>query len=190
MMSKTTAIGDQDATRAPGSRTTLRLLVTTTAIAVLATAGAHALPQRAATVKITPAGVGGVKLGTTYTALRAAGLVGKIGPGCELAGPRARSARLTAPLKGAVDFTQTTPRKAAAISVTGGAKARGVGIGATIGMIRRAFPKVIADHGTDTTFGLTLYRVPRGGGGRLELGVNTKTKRVTIIGIPAIGFCD
>ncbi len=159
-------------------------------VAVLGSAGASALTGRAATAQITAAGVGAVKLGRTYTSLRAAGLVAKIGPGCELAGPQARSARLRAPLKGSVDFTQTTPRKVATIAVTGGAKARGVGTGATVAKLKLAFPRVVADHTTDATFAITLYKVPKSGGGRLQFAVDTKTKKVTLIGIPAIAFCE
>lgn len=163
-----------------------RLLATALVAATLALGTASAATPK----KITAAGVDGVKLGMTYTHLRAAGLVGKIGPGCELAGPQARSARLRAPLRGSVDFTQTTPRKVAAISVTAGATARGVGVGATVARIRQAFPKAVADHGTDSTFGITLYKVPKSGGGKLQFAVDTTTKKVTIIAVPAIAFCE
>ena len=163
------------------------------AAGALATVSASALTPRAVTVtakKITAAGVGDVKLGMTYAQLRAKGLVGTIGRGCELAGPQARAARLRSPLRGGVDFTQTTPRRAATISVTRGATARGAGIGATVARIKQAYPKVVADHSTDATFGLTLYKVPRSGGGRLQFGVDTTTRKVTIIAVPAIPFCD
>jgi hypothetical protein len=164
-----------------------------TALAAVAfgTAGASALTQRAATPKkITAAGAGAVKLGATYTSLRAAGLVGQIGPGCELAGPSTRAARLRSPLKGNVDFTQTSPRKVANIAVTGGATAHNVGIGASASRIRLAYPKVVIDHSTESVFGITLYKVPFSGGGRLQFAVDKATKRVTTIGIPAIAFCD
>ncbi len=151
---------------------------------------APAMVLRATAQKITPAGVGAVKLGRTYTSLRAAKLVGAIGPGCELAGPSTRSARLRSPLKGGVDFTQTSPRKVANIAVTSGATARGVGIGATASRIRRAYPKVVADRSTESVFAITLYKVPVSGGGRLQFAVDVKTKKVTTIGIPAIAFCD
>jgi len=159
-------------------------IVLLAATVALGTAGA-ATPK-----KITAAGVDGVKLGMTYTHLRAAGLVGKIGPGCELAGPQARSARLRAPLRGSVDFTMTTPRKVATISVRGGATARGVGVGSGVAAIKQAYPKVVADHSTDSTFGITLYKVPKSGGGKLQFGVDTTTKKVTIIAVPAIPFCE
>jgi hypothetical protein len=144
----------------------------------------------AATATITSAGVGGVKLGRTYRSLRAAGLLGKVAPGCELGGPRTRSAPLRAPLRGSVDLTLGTPRRVASISVRGGATAHGVGIGATVTRIRTAFPRAVVDHSAEDVFGLTFVRVPRGGGGRLEFGVDTITKRVTIIAIPRIAVCD
>jgi hypothetical protein len=162
-------------------------LVVTALLSLGAGAAAIAL---AAPAKITPAGVGGVKLGTPYPSVRAAGLVGKLGPGCELAGPNTRSAPLRAPLKGSVDLTRTTPRRITTVVVRGGAAARGVGIGARSAAITAAFPKAVFDHSTDATFGLTLVRVPKSGGGRLQFAVDTTTKKVTLIGIPAIPFCE
>jgi hypothetical protein len=161
---------------------------TLAAVAVLATTCAVAVAANVA--RVTPAGVGAVKLGATYTALRAAGLLGKVGPGCELAGPRTRSAPLRAPLRGSADLTLGAPRRVARIVVDRGAAARGVGIGATAAAIRTAFPKVVLDHGTEATFGIAIARVPKSGGGRIEFAVDAKTKRVTLIGVPAIGFCE
>lgn len=166
-------------------------LLATAAVVAAGGTGAFALTPRAATPqKITAAGVGAVKIGATYQTLRAAKLVGAIGPGCELAGPNTRAARLRSPLKGGVDFTQTTPRKVVSIAVTGGATARGVGIGAGASSIRRAYPKVVVDRSTESVFAITLYKVPFSGGGRLQFAVDTKTKKVTTIGIPVIVFCD
>ena len=144
----------------------------------------------AAAARITPAGVDGVKLGETYAQLRARHLVGRIGKGCELAGPNARAASLSAPLKGSVDFTMSTPRKVVDIAVRGAATARGVGIGATIANIKAAYPKAKVDHSTDHTFGVTIVRIPKSGGGRLQFAVDTRTHRVTLIGIPLIAFCE
>jgi hypothetical protein len=144
----------------------------------------------AAAKRITPAGVDGVKLGESYAQLRARHLVGRIGKGCELAGPNARAASLRVPLTGTVDFSMTTPRKVVDISVRGGATARGVGIGATIARIKAAYPLAKVDHSTDHTFGVTLVRIPKRGGGRLQFAVDTRTHRVTLIGIPLIAFCE
>jgi hypothetical protein len=126
----------------------------------------------------------------TYKALHAAGLLGKVAPGCELAGPRTRSAPLRAPLRGTADLTLGSPRKVARIVVNRGAAARGVGIGATRSAIRAAFPKVVFDRSSEATFGIVIARVPKRGGGRIEFAVDAKTQRVTLIAVPAIGFCE
>src|ERR687888_488695 len=104
-------------------RRTIAATLTVTALALGPAAATAAAPQ-----KITFSGVGQVKLGMTFQQLRAKHLVGKLRKGCELAGPNARSARLRSPLRGTVNFTQTSPRKAENVTITGGAEARGVGI--------------------------------------------------------------
>jgi hypothetical protein len=159
------------------------------AVAVAATAPAEPGLARTAAKRITPQGVGAVHIGDRYRSLRRRGLVGRIGPGCELA-PNTRSAKLKAPLKGQVNFTQTTPRLVTDIIVLGGAKARGVGVGARRRAIRKAFPKARFDHSTEGVFGITLVKVPRRGGGPLQFAVSTQTHRVTEIGVPFIAFCE
>lgn len=147
--------------------------------------------QTAATPKITGAGIGKVKVGASYTTLRKKGLVGKIGPGCELAGPNARGAKLKAPLKGTVTFTNTNPRKVTDITISGGATGRdGTGIGSTIADLKAAYPKAKVDHSTDEVFGVTLVRIPKSDGGRIMFGVDTTTSKTTIIGVPTIAFCE
>ena len=131
-----------------------------------------------------------MKLGKTYTSLRNSGLLGKIGPGCELAGRNARAAALRLPLGGSVDLSQSTPRRVRVISVTRGGTARGVGIGATQARIKRAYPAAVVDRSTEKTFGITIVRVPKGAGGRLAFGISTRTNKVTVIGIPHIAICD
>ena len=105
-----------------------RSLAVSAAIATTLALG-PAAATAAAPQKITFSGVGQVKLGMTFKQLREKGLVGKLRKGCELGGPNTRSARLRSPLKGTVNFSLTNPRKATDITVTGGAEARGVGIG-------------------------------------------------------------
>jgi hypothetical protein len=171
----------------------LRALVAVgTALAAIGAASvpAGARPSTTAPAHITPTGVGAVTLGATHASLHARHLVGRLIKGCELAGPNARSARLTAPLKGTVDFTLTAPRKVTAIVVTGGAEARGVGVGAPIAVIKAAFPKAKVDHSTDQMFGLTFVTIPKGGGGKLQFAVSTETHKVTLIGIPFIAVCE
>lgn len=164
-----------------------------TGVAALAIGGAAATAHTgsaSAAKKIMAAGVGGVKIGKTFTSLHDKGLIGPLRKGCELGGPNTRSAKLRAPLKGSVNFTLKAPRKVTDITVRGGAKARGVGIGGTIPQIKAAFPKAKVDHSTDSVFAVTLVKVPKNGGGRITFAVDVKTKKVTLIGVPIIAFCE
>src|SRR5919202_7054086 len=108
-------------------------LVAAGAVAVGVSASPPA--RGAAAAVITPVRVDGVHLGDTHADLRARGKVGPIRPGCPLA-ENTRTARLKAPLRGTVNYTLSTPRRVDNIAITGGAKARGVGIGATIRLIK------------------------------------------------------
>src|SRR4051812_34143921 len=101
----------------------MRRTLVVSAVAALALGPGAAIA--AAPKKITPAGVGQVKLGKTFKQLRQQGLVGKLRKGCELA-PNTHTARLRSPLRGAVNFTQSNPRKVTDVTIRGGAKARGV----------------------------------------------------------------
>jgi hypothetical protein len=171
------------------------VLLLVPAVLAVAAAVAIASPPAArdsAAAVITPTRVDGVHLGDTHADLRARGKVGPIGPGCELGGPNTRSAKLRAPLKGSVTYTLQNPRKVTTITITGGAKARGVGIGATIAAIKAKFPNAKVDHSTDQVFQLTLVTTPRRpvSGGRIMFGVSTQTHKTTIIGVPGIGFCE
>ena len=169
----------------------MRLLRPSLALAILLALAAAGVAVAAAAV-ITPTRVDGVHLGDTHADLRARGKVGPIRPGCELGGPNTRSAKLKAPLKGSVNYTLSNPRKVDSITITGGAKARGVGIGASIAQIKAKFPRAKVDHSTDQVFQLTLVRTPKRphGRGRITFGVSTQTKRTTIIGVPFIAFCE
>jgi hypothetical protein len=143
----------------------------------------------AAPKKITFAGVGQVKLGKTFKALHHQGLVGKLKKGCELA-PNTRTARLKAPLKGDVNFTQSQPRKATDITIRGGAKARGVGVGGTIADIKAKFPKRRIDHSQEDVFELTFVDIPNKKHPKLVFAVDIHTKKITLIGVPFIAFCE
>jgi hypothetical protein len=163
-----------------------RTLAAAAAVALMLAAPAAALAPQ----KITRNGVGQVKLGMTFKELREKGLVGKLRPGCELGGPNTRSARLRSPLRGNVDFTQTTPRKVTNISIRSGARARGVKVGDRIRDIKDAYPKAKVNRDTEEVFGVWLVRVPRNGGGRITFAVDADTRRITLIGVPLIPFCE
>ena len=167
-------------------RTPFAVLVATLVVA----APASAMPvANIAAKKITPDGVGQVKLGMTFAELREKRLVGKLRPGCELA-PNTRTARLRSPLRGSVNFTQSTPRKVTDIAVTRGARARGVKVGDRIRDIRDAFPRARVDRSTEDVFGITLVRIPRNGGGRIQFSVPVDTGEIDLIAVPFIAFCE
>jgi hypothetical protein len=150
-----------------------------------------ALPASAAAPqKITKNGVGEVKLGMTFQELRDQGLVGRLRHGCELGGPNTRTARLRSPLRGDVDFTQTTPRKVTNITIRRGARARGVKVGDRIRDIKDAYPKAKVNRDTEEIFGIWLVRVPKSAGGPIRFSVPVATKRIDAIGVPFIPFCE
>ena len=168
----------------------MRLLRPSLALAILVALSAAGVALAAA-AKITPVRVDGVHLGDTHADLRARGKVGPIRPGCELGGPNTRSAKLKAPLQGSVNYTLNSPRRVDSITIRGGARARGVGIGAKVPAIKAKFPNATIDHSTDQVFQLTLVKTPmRPSGGQITFGVSTQTKRTTIIGVPFIAFCE
>jgi hypothetical protein len=145
---------------------------------------------QAAPKAITFERVGQVHVGDRHADLLDKGLVGPLRPGCELGGPNTRSAKLRSPLRGSVDLSLNNQRKVRNITVRGGAEARGVGIGDKISDIKAKFPKAIVDHGTEEVFGLTLVRVPKNGGGKISFAVPLDTKRISLIGVPFIAFCE
>jgi hypothetical protein len=160
------------------------------AVSTVAIAGLLAVPATAAAPKkITAEGVGKVKLGATHASLRDQGLVGVLRPGCPL-GVNTRSARLKPPLSGSVDYSTTTPRKVRAITIRGGAKAKGVGIGATIPQIKAKFPHAKVDHSLEDIGLFTIVRIPKRDGGRFMFGVDPDTKKTLSIGVPNIPICE
>ncbi len=144
----------------------------------------------AAPKKVNRFGVGKVKLGATHKGLKAKGLVGKQVPGCELGGPGAKAARLKAGVKGAVQLSKSKPRRVRSIVITKGGAAKGVGIGARKADIKAKFPHAKFDTSTEDVFALTLVTVPKRDGGRFQFGIDTDTKKVSVMGVPFIAFCE
>lgn len=140
--------------------------------------------------RVTSERVGEVHLGDTWRSLRDKGLVGRQQAGCELAGPGSRAAALSAPLRGAVELTRRKPRRVKSIIVDRNASARGLEIGDRRRAVRRAYPKARFDESVQDTFGITLVRVPKDGGGRLQIALDADTNRITQFGVPYIRFCE
>lgn len=143
----------------------------------------------AAPAKVTNKGVGKVKLGKTHASLKAKGLVGQKVPGCELAGPGQKAARLKPPLTGAVQLSLGAERRVRSIIVTEGAAASGVGIGDPLEAIMETFPNAKVDHSTEDVFGLTLVTIPKQDGGKFQFGVEPGGA-ITVMGVPFIAFCE
>jgi|SRR4051794_8991846 len=166
------------------SRTRLFATATAATLAVAAVALAESAP-------ITSSGVGNLRIGDTYSHARKAGHIGKIVPGCELAGPNARSAKLLPPAKGFADLSFHSPRKITNITISGGATARGVGIGDKTADVKAAYKHVRVDHSTDSMFGFTLVVVTGSdGGSRIAFAVDTGTHKITRIGVPFLAECE
>src|SRR4051812_3373888 len=157
-----------------------------TAVAVL-TLGPGATIA-AAPKKITPAGVGQVKLGMTFSQLRAKHLVGKLHKGsCDAAGPNAQPfARLRSPLRGIADFTRGTPHKLTDVAIRSGATARGVGVGDSLAKVKAKFPKRKIQH----IIGLIFVNVPNVKHIKEQFIVDPGTKKVTDIGVPFVAICE
>lgn len=141
-------------------------------------------------VKVTPARVGQVHVGDTWKALHDDGLVGRRQQGCELQGPGKRAAALRAPLRGAVELRHRRPYRVKSVIVTRNATARGLVIGDKRAAVKKAYPKAVFDDSVQDTFGITLVRIPKGGGGRLQIALDAGSDRITEFGVPYIRFCE
>ena len=173
----------------PRRATLLLVPLATAAVATTTTVAAPDTQSAGSLQRVTAKGVGKVKLGKTYKSLRRAGLIGKIGPGCELAGPRARTARLRAPLEGHVDLGPGRKRRVKHITVLGGAAARGVRVGDTQDDVLQEFPRARVDESTQDRYGVTIVKVPKSGGGRMEFVIGSG-ERVMSINLPGASFCE
>lgn len=152
---------------------------------VAAVAAAPATPAH-----VTPKRVGDVHLRDTWRSLHDDGLVGRRQQGCELEGPGTRAAVLKSPLRGVVELTRRKPRRVKSIIVTRNATARGLEIGDRRKAVKKAYPKAVFDESVQDTFGITLVRVPKGGGGRLQIALDADSNRITEFGVPYIRFCE
>jgi hypothetical protein len=140
--------------------------------------------------RITPQGVGRLRLGATVGSLRRRHLIGGLRKGCELyAGQRV--APLRSPLSGWATF-EGGGRTLAAISIEGGAEtASGIGAGSTAAEARAAYPA------GEWLSPRRMYPLPVGllwvdGSAHPKFGilVDPETHRVEDISIPSPNFCE
>jgi hypothetical protein len=169
-------------------RRTLAVATVVTGLALGPAAATAGAPQ-----KITFKGVGQVKLGKTHKQLREQGLVGKLRKGCELGGPDTRTARLRSPLRGSVNYTLNSPRRVTDVTITGGATARGVGIGDKLKDIKAKFPNREVDHSQEDVFQAFFVFIPKSnpvGKIKMMFVIDSDTRRITSIGVPVVAFCE
>jgi hypothetical protein len=164
-------------------RRTITISAAVAALALGPAAATAAAPQ-----KITPAGVGQVKLGMTFSQLRQQHLIGKLHKGhCDAAGPNASPfARLRSPLRGQADFTKAVPHKLTDITIRGGATARGVRVGDSLAKVKSKFPKRRIRH----DLGLIFVDIPNTANIKEQFIVNEDTKKVDVIGVPFVAICE
>jgi hypothetical protein len=161
------------------------------AVALVALAAVAAAAASAAT-RISDHGLARLPLGTTLARARATGLIGRTGPGCELASPRPLVAPLRRPLVGSATFSGTAPHRLVSLEVRrGAATARGVGIGATTSAVRHAYPaaqKVYAKPGDPLQlFALVLRSRGRD---RISFMLGRRDGRVVSIDVPSVQACE
>jgi hypothetical protein len=171
----------------------LVLLLAALAVAVpaLARTGREAHAGRSAASArfvLGPGGVRRIQVGRTFAYLRSRGLVGRLGPGCELAGPgQDFSADILGRLRGSVEFN--AQRRAVAVSVTRGAvTSRGIGIGARLARVKQVYPR--ARYRLDPVFRVYFVRIPRRGNPAFTIVISGQTRRVTALAAPVLPVCE
>lgn len=164
----------------------VNVVVLTTILVGTTVASAAAAP-----VVMSERGLPGLRLGGTLAAARAAGLIGPLTAGCELASPRPYVAPLRAPLAGTVEFNGRGPRsRVSAIVVTKGAVTnRGIGVGSPSKKVRAAYPGARVVH-EDQSLVYDAIIVRRGGADRIWFLLDKRGGRVQDIHIPSVSFCE
>ena len=128
-------------------------------------------------------GLGDLRIGMSAEDASATGLIGEIGPGCELAGPGNEGADLV----GADGFVTFQDGELVAIDVRGGAEtAEGIAVGDSLDDLRSAYGDVEVDTTTEDVFAFWIARVPAG----FEAVVDPGTEEITTIAVPQVQLCD
>jgi hypothetical protein len=153
---------------------------------------ARAAGSRGAAPKITPKGIGKLRLGTPLAVIQRAHLLGRTHRGCDLAWPAPIVAQLSPPLEGTATFSGSGAHRLQAISITGGAKTdRGVGVGDRASKVRRAYPSAtVQDAPPGDPLQLHAITVAEHGKTVLWLELGRAGGRVTEIDIPSLETCE
>ncbi len=140
--------------------------------------------------RITPRGVGSLRLGATIRSLRRRHLIGGLRKGCELYSGQ-RVAPLLSPLSGWATF-EGGGQKLASISIEGGAETvKGIGAGSTAAEARTAYPAgqwLSPRRMYPLPVGLLWVNHPSHP--KFGILVDPETHRVASISIPSPNFCE
>lgn len=174
-------------------RKILVLAAAVCAMAALSVGGVALAGQSSAKHRLLVAKVGGVgqlRLGAKAKTLHDKGLIGKVGPGCELA-PGERAARLSPPLGGTAIFFHPNNRLSSIIITKGARTRRHIRIGSPLAHVLNRYP-----HATYMTpaqmspFNVGMVTVPFHGHTVMSFLTSAATNRVIQIDIPLASFCE
>lgn len=149
-----------------------------------------AAPSAFAALRVTPHGVGQVRLGATAEALHRKGLIGNLRKGCEF-DPGQRIAPLRAPLRGWVVF-ESDSKGLRAFTIDGGAETtRHIVVGSTAAEARNAYPDALYEApGTAKPFAEGFLWVPNLSKPKLTMIIDPGTLLVEVISVPSPNFCE
>lgn len=145
-----------------------------------------------APLELNEAGLGPLTVGMSAGAASGTGLIGALGPGCELAGPGQQGA----PLQGGVNGSATFDNgNLSTISVRGGAStAAGIHVGSSLPEVQAAYSSdgysVSVDNSTVGTFGVVVATITKNGQPAFGMTLDPATNNVTAMAIPTIQFCE
>jgi hypothetical protein len=139
---------------------------------------------------LTAKGVGPIKIGATYASLKAAGLVGKLSPGCELVTPRESGAQLIGAIKGSATFNKK--QKLVAITVRKGAEtAKHVTIGDSAKSALAKYPGAKYQRASvKDPIPYSSITVISGGNIQFSFLVSAKTQKIVELDVPTAQFCE
>jgi hypothetical protein len=143
-------------------------------------------------LQLTEAGLGALAIGMSTSAASDTGLIGALGPGCELAGPGQQAAPLQGGVTGLATFDGGT---LSAISVRGGVStAAGIHVDSSLADVQAAYGSdgyvVSVDDSTIEMFGIAIVTITKNGQPAFGMTLDPVTQTVTGMATPNIQFCE